>query len=293
VYYRVGPYRLIQNRAGWRVRWTKLQFGGAVCSIPSSFATFRWSIGCFTAGGPAASLFQAIVCGFAAWLSHSPTPFWIFAFTAHMALLIGIFNLVPCRQGLQFSDGEQLRRALRGGALLDELKRVSLAEMSMGTPLRPRDWLTELMAQVLDTSTICTPYDRYLAYVHLLDSDNADAAFPWLARYAAEWTKADPGEHAVKAAYYLGVYQHNRAAADLWLKRASTDKSLRPADRLRAQAAAAWAGGRNDEAERLARAALVELDEELPNGWVEYQRARLNYLLQRVAATAPDAMIVG
>jgi hypothetical protein len=208
---------------------------------------------------------------------------------AQLGLLTGVFNLIPSPQGVQFSDGEQLRRALRGGPLLEELKRVSLAEVSLGTPLRPRAWSRDFMAPVLEARTACSRYDRYLAYVHLLDSENPEAAHPWLARCAAEWSKTDPCEYAVEAAYYLGIYERNASGAALWLSRALKDKSISSADRLRAEAASAWASGRTAEAERLAHAALAKLDEELPSGWVEYQRTRLNDLLQ-LASTSQNVI---
>lgn len=299
--FRIGPFKLVHLAAGWRIKWNKLDFGGGVACYPPSFDGFAKSITWFTAGGPLASILQGVLFGFAAWSAHSLALFWIFAFASHFGFGFAVVSLVPMKFGFQLSDGAKLVGIFRGGKPVEELRRMYLINISYGTALRPRDWAPEIIQPVLESLAPCSRHDRYLAYIHLLDSEGAEAAYPWLALFAPGWSKADPYEYAVEATYYLGVFDRDPAGAALWLARAMKDKTISPADRRLAEAAVACAAGRTDEAERLARAALTKLDEELSSGLVEYRRARLNYLLEHIVAepapvvqpTQPDAIIVG
>jgi hypothetical protein len=281
----IGPYQFVQRAVGWQVQRTAWSSGGAVAAIPASYEDFRKCAACLTAGGPVASILQVVFFALAASMAESAEWFWSLANAAALGFMAVVLSLLPLRGGFGSSDGIKLWQLLLGGLAVEESKRRYLVNVSVGTPQRPRDWPIELIGPVLDGRVPCSRHNQYLAYIHLLDSGKPEAASPWLVHYAAEWSKADPYDYAIEAAYYLGIYERNGTGAALWLGRALKDKSISTADRLRGEAATAWAAGRTAEAERLARAALAKLDEELPSGWVEYQRTLLNHLLQLVATS--------
>jgi len=287
----IGPYKLVRRAAGWQIEWTGWNFSGAVASSPTSYKDFRKYDAWLTAGGPLASILQLVFFGLAASMTESAEWFWSLANAAAFGFMATVFSLIPSREGFGSSDGMKLWQLLLGGLALEESKRRYLVNVSAGTPLRPRDWPIELMGPVLDGRVPRSRRNQYLAYIHLLDSGKPEAAFPWLAQFTAERSKADPYDFAVEATYYLGIYERNASGAALWLGRALKDKRISGAYRLRAEAAAAFAAGRMAEAERLARAALAKLDEELPCGLVEYQRTLLNDVLHLVSTSASSVPV--
>jgi hypothetical protein len=278
--FRLGPFALVRVRNGWKIRWIRWDFGGAVTFAPTALAGFRKADSIFTAAGPLASLLFTLACGWIAWYSTNAAVFWLFGTVAQWAWL-GALSLVPAGRGLARSDGYWLWQLTRGGKELQRRQRYMLANMSHGTHLRPRDWPRGLMGPVIDGPTPWGDrHDAYLVYIYFMDLGDPDAAFPWLASVLKKWQKTDPPEYALEAAYYAGVCSHDASLAARWLGCAGKD--VDPWVRLRAEAAVASAEGRVEASQRLAGVALAKLENELPSGHRDYETARLNDLLQPV-----------
>jgi hypothetical protein len=235
------------------------------------------------AGGPLGSVVFALVCAAIASQAHTATFLWFFGTMAQFSLLVGATQLLPAGDGLGVNDGHWLWALLRGGERAEQRQRYMLENTSSGTPLRARDWPRELIGPVLESGAPCA--DRhycFLAYKHLMDSGRPDAALPWLVGFLAKPGKSDPPEYALEAAFYLGVHRPDPALAAKWLAFAGTDEEIWI--RLRAQAAVALAGGRSDDARRLALEALAQLDTARPCGETGYQRDRLDDVLRHLDA---------
>jgi hypothetical protein len=289
--FRIGPLALVRSSTGWRIRWIKWDLGGGVTFTPLTFAEFRTSDAIFTAGGPLASLLFAAAFAGIAWYAQNGIAFWLFGTMAQWSWL-GALSLIPAGKGLVRSDGYWLWQLMRGGADLERRQRYMLANMSHGTALRPRDWPARLMEPLLKGPLPSEDrHDGYLAYVHLMDSDDPQAALPWLVGVLSGWRKTDPAEYSLEAAYHAGVHAQDAALAAKWLGCVGVDTDVWV--RLRAEAAVAWAEGRSEDARRLSAQALSKLEDTPPSGHRAYETARLNDLLRNCAvgqAPTPNAL---
>jgi hypothetical protein len=273
----IGPVELARRAGRWSLRWIAIQRAGLVDFVPSTFVHFRMRRAICVAGGPVASLLAGLV--FVALSLHAATSslFWIWSYSVQWSL-VGLLGLLPVRRGDARSDGHLLWELIRGGAAVDELQRNLLVASSHATPLRMRDWPDDLIRRLAEVPADpqAGRYNAYLAYVHILDCGESQAAGQYLERLMSDWQSDDPPEYALEAAYYHAVYGDGPTAARTWLDLESRDAE--PWVRMRAQAAMERAMGRPERACELVDEALAMLGAAPACGAYQYEIDRLRAL---------------
>jgi hypothetical protein len=281
-----GPFAFYRDRKVWKRQRVKVLWGAFVRQMPPGFARYRQQKALTLMSGPLASLivgglFLAIVLD-----TQSAAIFAVFSRLALVSLL-GFSELIPAfRKGIG-TDGYRLRQVIRGGEELDELYRESMAEASNYCFVRYRDWPREVLQRIASGDD---PYNVYLAYLHMLDSGDIEAAAGYMRRLIASLPEAQPRPfQAYEAAYWLATYGGDVAAAKQWLDRAAVDESN--VVRVQAEAAIAAAEGQWERASTLVQRGLVLAHDpgECGGDQVDVER------LRRILSTAPvgEAAVTG
>jgi len=277
----IGPLEWARREGKWRARWIPLRRAGLVDMVPSTFHQFRLRRAICVAGGPAASMLTGmaflVLSLQASSLANSAPIYWIGAYSALWSLS-GLLGLLPMRRGDARSDGYLLWQLLRGGTTVDELQRNLLVASSHATPLRLRDWPRHLIDRLADVPEDGQPreYNAYLAYVHFLDRGEPHVARRYLESLVADWTRQDPPEYALEAAWFRATHDGDLDSARRWL--AFEERSVEPWVRLRAEAAVERAAGNPDRAQKLTAEALTQLNAVPSCGAYEYEKDRLREL---------------
>lgn len=183
----VGPLSCAYAKGRWRLqmRSDKL-FGGHTIMIPTTPQNIRMRAMALTFGGPFASALLGaigIVC-----LMLIPGPAWPAALGRTAALVtcfaIGdfIFNLIPMASEAQYSDGAKLWQLYRRGPWCNFHCAHHYMGLSQTTPLRPRDWPTDMVERAAEFATQlpepATSFAR--TYAHFLDRGEWELALSWL-----------------------------------------------------------------------------------------------------------------
>lgn len=275
----IGPLELTRSGNRWGVHLNFRRFYGLVKLVPSTFAQFRCQRAVVAAGGPFASLIGGVSLLAVADCSRAGVLFWYWTFCAQLSLP-GLAELVPFRFGRHRSDGWVLREAIQGGDAFDWVQRDSLVVSSDGTPLRVRDWPTEVIRRLAEAPADPQDhrYNLYLGYIHFLDRGDSQVAGQYLHRLVEGWTTEDPPEYALEAAYFFALGDHDLAAAGHWLSCASENQA--PGVRLRAEAAVEWLSGGPEAARPIVDKALAMLRQAEACGSDQYEIDRLRALLE-------------
>jgi len=282
----IGPLEFFRERNLWKHRRVKMLWGAFVRQMPPNFCRFRPQKALTLTSGPLASL---IVGGLLLVIVLDTQNATVFALVSRLALviLLGLFELIPaCRKGIG-SDGYRLRQVLRGGPELDEMYRDMLGEASNHCFVRYRDWPREALVRMASGDD---PYSIYLAYLHMLDSGDVEAASSYMRRLIASLPEGEASPfYAYEAAYWLAEYEGDVAAAKRWLERAASDESN--VVRVQAEAAIAAAEAQWERASALVQRGLALAHDPGECGGDQVDVERLNKIL----STAPvgEAAVTG
>ena len=214
------PLEFIRDQDRWRVRLARRS--GVVSLVPTTFENLRAQRIPVLAAGPLASLIAALALS--TMRPTTPRLFWL-AGTTVLCLVLGVTQILPFRLGASSSDGLQLLEALRGGRAFDETERDFLTPVTYVSLLRPRDFPRDLLQRLVETPN---RFHLYLAYIHHLDAGRREEAASYLTKLLEAWTRDDPPEYALEAAYFFRSRE--------WLDREPRG-ALEPWVRLRAEAA--------------------------------------------------------
>ena len=229
----VGPVH-VQRGSDGRLRWrlnTRLaSAGGLVLSVPRNAAGLRRAMLCFVASGPVASMVLGLAA-LATWtLSDLPDPMFTdpesFLGAVSVGLLtlgvascgLGLWTLLPRRQGTFANDGRQILSLRRASTSADRYAAVMALGGSMLAGIRPRDWDPEVVAQA--TSLADHSYvdlaGRHMAYENALDRGDVQTAREHI-RYLVDRIGSVPinlrSVIDVEAAYFEAAYDGNAASA--------------------------------------------------------------------------------
>ncbi|HTS30893.1 MAG TPA: hypothetical protein VMH81_33705 [Bryobacteraceae bacterium] len=285
VRFTMGPTEFAAVEGGWRIRRVRFRHAGMLYQVPSSFQNFRVQKATWLAAGPCVSLIAFLFFTRLALRSTAHLGFWFWIVNAQMCF-IGVLQLFPLRLRGVESDGLQLWRILQGGEPADAMERDLLADSVNYTPLRPRDWPSELIRRLEPTAgdgaSAQARYIFYVAYIHSLDSRNTPAAWSHLAPLLSGWTAGDGPQYALEAAYFLAFHRGDIAEARQWLAR-ETRLEGDPV-RQRAEAAVEFAEGRHGSALQRIDRALHALRSERPSGNREFEIDCLDAMREEMAA---------
>jgi tetratricopeptide (TPR) repeat protein len=291
----IGPLSWAYVGGQWRthLRYDKL-FGGHTAMAPKTPRNIRERAMILTLGGPLASAGLSAIGAVS--LLLVPGPSWPPALGRAVALATGfaigdfVFNLLPMASEAQYSDGARLWQMYRRGPWCDFHCANHYMGLSRTTPLRPRDWPTDMVERAAEFATrLPEPAASYgMAYVHFQDCGDWQRALSWLdkAREAAR-----PGSkiaHAllVDRAYFEAFHRREGEEARRLLDQAaaridSSDYWRSAAAVLGAQgdligASEAW-NKAWEIASQLPSTGLYEMDREqlqLVSSWLEELRTQ-------------------
>ncbi len=264
-----GPMRLDRTPQGWRLSFNRNLglWGGVAASGPDAdlapglaqpgLVQLPRRMLTMVAGGPVASLAGAVLALLLAW-AMGPGParllagvFGVFSF------LIAIATAMPQSFGGFKSDGQRVLELLRGGA--DAQRWCALATLSaLALKERPRDWPKEIVE--LSTRDSDDSYDGisalWLRHSWHLDRGEKAEAGEWLER-ALEvvecWPAAARPLIYSSATYFYAMESGDPIKAQRYLELARKSGFLPPEGKALAEAAAAVANGRSDEAKAAAQ----------------------------------------
>jgi hypothetical protein len=156
---RLGPFQWSLREGSWKFRFYParlLSVGGGVAVVPTRLEQSRWREICVIAGGPFTSLCTGLIacadvltCKGQPW-EQSWQPL---AFFATSSLVMFTVNLIPIRPEGAYSDGARIYQIFRGGPLADLYRAVNIAESTLVTPLRPRDYDIQAIQRASRTFT--------------------------------------------------------------------------------------------------------------------------------------------
>jgi hypothetical protein len=240
-----GPFEFYRERKAWKRQRVKLIWGAFVRQMPPRFVHYRRQKTLTLVSGSLASLILGGAFVAVALTTETPEVYALFSRLA-LVTLLGTFELIPVmhRNGIG-SDGYRLLQVFRGGEHLNEFYRESMAEATNCTPMRYRDWPRDVVVRLAEQND---PYNLYLAYLHMADSGETEAAAGYVNRLIALL----PAEQkpwpffAYEIAYWLAAYAGDPAAARQWLDRAGRD--ARNVMCIEAEAAIAAAEGQPEVA---------------------------------------------
>jgi hypothetical protein len=275
----IGPFEFSRLGGRWQTRLTPMRHAAVVDLVPSTFEGFRLQRAICAAGGPLLSMAGGAALLWASLHSHSAWQFWA-ASLAVQWTLVGVLQAAPLRTASAASDGYKVWEAFRGGAALDRVQMDLLTASSHATPLRLCDWPHDLIQRLEETpmDAVNRRYTAYLAYVHLLDRGEPNAAGERLDRLIDGWSPADPPEYALEAAWFHALHRNDGETALKWLELAKGETE--PWVRLRAQAAVERRAGAVARARRMVEEALTAVQAAPACGAHEYEidRLRSTYL---------------
>jgi hypothetical protein len=304
----LGPFSLVGTPAGLRLRsnWQVLRLigGQQLSTPPGQGASDRAYYLIYLAGGVLANALTAALA--LAWLLHCPMPVvpWLFLLLfAGFSLLLGIVNALPIQtpEGIA-TDGYNIRALLRGGAQAERFRALLSMLGLIYSGVRPADWPQAVVDAIGGDAPARPGYLAALAPCLRLqwaidrqdDVEAAAAAAQLEAIYGSLQGPIRP-HFAAELAYWHGAAspQPDAALAQRYAEDAARSAYLiSPATVRRAQAAAALASGRFDDAVAhcdaglaCGAAALNEFDRTMEPLWLQALKDRA----QAAGVTQADA----
>jgi hypothetical protein len=143
---RLGPFLWRIREGEWKFEFHParlLSLGGGAGVVPANLKQNRWREICVIAAGPLASLFTGLIaCGAVLTAKGQPwEPGWEpLAFFSSLSMVMFAVNLIPTRPEATYSDGARIYQLLWVGPLTDLYRAINIAESTLVTPLRPRDY---------------------------------------------------------------------------------------------------------------------------------------------------------
>jgi hypothetical protein len=231
----VGPFSCAYTGGRWqrRFRYDKL-FGGHTAMAPTTPRNIRSRVMVLTLGGPLASALLGAIGAIC--LILIPGPAWPAALGRVAALVTGFavgdffFNLLPMASEAQYSDGARLWQMYRRGPWCDFHCANHYMGLSQTTPLRPRDWPSDLVERAAEfAGQLPEPAGSFaMAYAHFLDRGDWERALPWLDRAQLAARPGSKLAHAltVDRAFLEAFHRHNaREAQQLFDQAPARDDS--------------------------------------------------------------------
>ena len=260
----VGPFQWRIRDGRWIFQFLPsklLSSGGATGLVPTNPQQSRWNDICMIAAGPLTNLFIGLIALLVA-LKAKGQPFeryWeFFSLIAMLSLVIFAVNLFPKRLDSQhvaaYSDGAQIYQLLRGGPWADLHRAFSVAQSTMVTPLRPRDYDIDAIqrAELYFTQGRQAFLLRLFASSYFLDQGmlrQASEAVADAERIYKESALDLPAELCIALVYRTAFLRRDAANARQWWERMEAKKPTHfGADYWLAQSALFWIEGRKDEA---------------------------------------------
>ena len=210
----VGGFSLIRSGENWVFRFDLRRWVGDGYFKPLTRAggfrvgRYTWMV----AGGPLTSMFFTVVCGYVSvqfgdggwdWIGSL---FWT-------SLTAAVSSIIPYSSGLNKSDGKLLWALLRD----PEQERLTVAVLTLQTEeakgLRPREWDTEQVKQVLRVPRAASeyPHCQLMAfYLRLEEGRQVDALVHLENVLASSARSGDATRHAfyLEAASSSALSQH-------------------------------------------------------------------------------------
>jgi Peptidase family M50 len=213
----VGPVSWVRQGDRWpiQMRYDKL-LGGHTAMVPTTPRNIWGRSIILTLGGPLASLAlgaMGTIC-----LLLIPGPAWpaaigqVVALAAAFAFGDFLFNLLPMATQAQYSDGARLWQMYRRGPWCDFHCANYYMGLSQATPLRPREWPTEMVVRAADfAAQLPEPAGSFaMAYLHFLDCGDVTRAVSWLDR-AREVARSGRLAHALTVdRAFIEAFHHRR-----------------------------------------------------------------------------------
>ena len=261
----VGPFGWHASASGIRFQWnTNVAFmGGLAAAAPTQTgASLRRQFLVLIAGGPAASLFLALLAFALAFVSD---PRFVAYFTWTGAVSFGIFlvTLIPVRAGGFMSDGLQIIDVLRGGnAVIERGALMQIFAQSLAG-VRPREWdasAIESLSRIEAEDPLRRSGGSLYLLARAMDSQQSDD----LAHYRNQLTeRVDTYPSGFKQWIHVELAICGWLAGDAAAVRRHLELGkggfVEKSRRLLAQAALAQLEGRHEDCERDRLLALKEL----------------------------------
>lgn len=190
-----GPFQVTRTPSGLRFSlvWNLGTFGGLAAALPDQSRPIRPQLLSMITCGPLASLLLALVGGLIfAIVPGKPGLYG--AYIGAVSAMIFLVTAIPSRAGGFMTDGMQFIEVWRGGqAVMHRQKITALSSQSLAG-LRPRDWDSELLHDILQSCDSMQPLFQtasyHLALLAALDRGDSEAAHnyaEWLSKHTTNY----------------------------------------------------------------------------------------------------------
>jgi hypothetical protein len=275
LFYVVGPFR-VERGDHDRLRVTLNRdvvfAGGAVAMIPTGTHDLKRRMLLLVAGGPLASLLLALLTfAFGHPLIHV---------VGIISLFIFIVTIIPMQSGGMMTDGKRMVRMMGKGPAAESEAALMALVSAWASGTEPREWPRDLVDRAVTAAAeSIEQYNAHVfAYFHFLDAGDVDTArihAMGALELADTLPPAFKPSMELEAAYFIAHYDGDVARArQLYEGVPKRGLGIYEYERGRTEAAILLAEGQNEEAHRIARAALDATPARNP-----FARARLEELI--------------
>lgn len=296
----VGPFQWRLRDGKWRFQFVvKTLFGGVTELVPANPNLNPKRESLMVAAGPMTELFFGIAA-FALLLSARGTayePMWgLLAVIVTLSTLGFIGNLIPMNPEGLYSDGARIYQLRKGGAWSDFHRATTLAESTIVTPLRPRDYDIEVIKRAgqFFTRGQQAVLLRLLASSYYLDRGDLEQASQSTAE--AETISRElginlPAELRIGLVFRIAMLLNDAGcASSFWAPLESMKAVYKGSDYWLAKSALLFSERKIDEARNAWRTAY-DLVRELPTaGDCEFDRDRCELLRKAIESATVNAL---
>ncbi len=265
----VPPLRAYRSAAGWRIGVAHFMRGAYAKCYPTGGRNLRKRLLLHVVGGPIISLLSGVAAVVCAAHSRGLVPEWfrsaLLAYSL-LAMFMGIRGFLPIAGSLFLSDGVRMRLLWRDTPAAARSCSLFLLAGATMRGVRPKDLDPELMrvASSIPDGSLDDLSAAGYRYSWAVDSGRIEEAAAILTRIVERRQQlhgpSQPG-WLCEAAWFEAAFRKDAAAARKWMENPENRVSRASAGaRLKAQAAIAALEGRFEEAQKLARQVLRELD---------------------------------
>ncbi|MGA2217711.1 MAG: M50 family metallopeptidase [Terracidiphilus sp.] len=281
----VGPLLWRIDEGRWKFKFNPagfLSLGGATGVVPTSATQPAWQQLTMIAAGPATNFYLGILSGaLAIAFTNQPESYAMYISPLALFAIINFVdcftNLIPLRTATGYSDGAQIYQILSNGPWAAYHRAMSVVSSSMVTPLRPRDYDMEALAQASQgiSEGMVGLLLRLFKYSHFMDCGRLQEAGQAIKEAEAIYDK--PGTKLPAPLHTVFVFANayvlrDASAARAWWQRMTALKPTRfNVDYWLASSALQWIEGNlaqanedwakcNDKALKLPAAGAYEFD---------------------------------
>lgn len=295
-----GPFQWRHMEGRWTFALKPMGFintGGAAAVVSPRLHEPRWKDMCIVAAGPGVNLVTGpVALWFAAQMTHGTWERYWFPVAAFgvISLMTVVFNLLPVRAGVQYSDGARLYQALRGGVWYEMYEIYNANAATALTARRPRDQDIDAIQRVLRAGVVLPLHELLLhmfAYTYYLDRSMPEEADTELRLAEAALQESESLVSPLLLTYFVrheAMARRDASRARQWWDRMTQKKLPRMnADYWMAESALCWVEGRKEQSQTAWRRAEERLEQMPDTGTYAFDRDQLAKLKQVIGSASP------